>query len=125
MHNDGKGKGVRTTWSPDFYKSGVFRQLSDEPLGIFPSQTGVGDRLAVHVFGNLLRAFDEVAFDHKALYFVPECLGMLPALHHLFGDPGLLEEALVRVCMVGVDDDRREEEVAFLIRLGGWVDQAN
>ena len=46
--------------------------LIDQPFGIFPSQTRIGDRFSVAVLAYFLAARLDIALDHHSLYKAAE-----------------------------------------------------
>jgi len=64
--------------------------IVDQPLGLFPTETGVGDRLTVDILPDLLAAILKIALDHQPLDVGADGFGMTAGVEHLLGNTDLL-----------------------------------
>lgn len=95
----------------------VFCNLIKQPLGILPSETGIGDRLSVAVFAHLLAAGFDVALDHQALDQIFDGSRVSSAVKNLFGNADLFHVFLIGIGVVGIHDTGRIVQAAFGVKL--------
>ena len=94
----------------------VFRNLIKQSFRIFPSKTGIGDRLPVAVLADFLAAWLNVAFDHQALDQILDLSRMSSAVKNFFGDADLLHVFLVGIGVVGIHDTGCVIQVALGVK---------
>ena len=93
----------------------IGRPCRNQAFRLFPTETRIGNRLAVYTVTDFLAAVFEIAFDHKAFYEVFDIGSMATTLKDVFGNAYLFEIPFSRIGMVGIDDDGRMGEVPFSV----------
>lgn len=93
----------------------ILRNITNQPLRRFPSETGISNRLAIDAFADLLAAFLDITFYHNTLDHTVNITVQLSAVHDFLDDTNLLFVLFIRVIVVGIDDTCRIHKIIFLI----------
>lgn len=93
-----------------------FRDAVKQLFGVFPTEAGVCDGFTVdHLRANLLRALEEVAFNHDALDELVYGGVVRTAVQHLADDADLLFELFAGIRVVDIHDAGGIFEPAFFV----------
>ena len=93
-------------------------KIQNKSFGIFPSKTGISDRLPIYLMiGYFLTAFNQIAFNHYTLYKVSYFAPIVATGHNLTYDTNLFFELFPGIGMIGIDDTSWIYQLHFLIHI--------
>ena len=95
----------------------IFGNIVNQPLGGFPSKTGIGDGLSIHAVPHLLVSLFYITLYHDTLYQIPDVGIQLPAVHDLLYNTDLLVVLLGGITVICVDDGGRVFQVPLIVKV--------